>query len=46
MTTEKDLIFTQYTFSCFSATAQVAHLVLPTHEANASKTKRAFFYKL
>ena len=44
MTKSKDLIFAQRTFFCFSATAQVAHLVFcPTHKPTLRKTKRATF---
>ena len=46
MTQDKDLIFAQHTFFCFSATAQVAHLVFcPTHKPTLRKTKRATFFQ-
>ena len=41
MTQDKDLIFAQHTFFCFSATAQVAHLVLPDTQANASQNQKS-----
>ena len=44
MTTDKDLIFAHRTFFCFSATAQVAHLVLPDTQANASQNQKSHFF--
>ncbi len=38
-----DLIFAQRTFCCFSATAQVAHLVLPDTQPNVKNQKSHFF---
>lgn len=44
MTQDKDLIFAQHTFFCFSATAQVAHLVLPdTQRQRFTKPKEPIF---
>ena len=44
MTQDKDLIFAQHTFFCFSATAQVAHLVLPdTQRQRFAKPKEPLF---
>ena len=44
MTKHKDLIFAQHTFFCFSATAQVAHLVLPdTQRQRFAKPKEPLF---
>jgi len=43
MTQDKDLIFAQHTFFCFSATAQVAHLVLPDTQANPSQNQKSHF---
>jgi len=44
MTQDKDLVFAQRTFFCFSATAQVAHLVLPdTQRQRFTKPKEPIF---
>lgn len=43
MTQDKDLIFVQRTFFCFSATAQVAHLVLPDTQTNTSQNQKSHF---
>ena len=44
MTQDKDLIFAQRTFFCFSATVQVAHLVLPdTQRQRFAKPKEPLF---
>ena len=42
--TRRDLIFAPRTFFCFSATAQVAHLVLPDTQANASQNQKSHFF--
>ncbi len=42
--TRRDLIFAPRTFFCFSATAQVAHLVLPDTRANASQNQKSHFF--
>ena len=44
MTTDNDLIFAQRTFFCFSATAQVAHLVLSDTQTNASQNQKSHFF--
>lgn len=44
--TQKDLIFAPPTFFCFSATAQLAHLVLPDTPAYASQTQKSQFLAL
>jgi hypothetical protein len=44
MTQDNDLIFALRTFFCFSATAQVAHLVLPdTQRQRFAKPKEPLF---
>jgi hypothetical protein len=42
--TSRDLIFAPSAFFCFSATAQVAHLVLPDTQANASQNQKSHFF--
>ena len=39
----RDLIFALRTFFCFSATAQVAHLVLPDTQANPPQNQQSHF---
>lgn len=39
----RDLIFAPRTFFCFSATAQVAHLVFPDTQPNSKNQKSHFF---
>lgn len=41
--TRRELIFAQRSFFCFSATAQVAHLVFPDTQPNAKNQKSHFF---
>lgn len=42
--TRKDLIFARPAFFCFSAYAQLAHLVLPDTQANPSQTQKSQFF--
>ena len=44
MKTDNDLIFAPRTFFCFSASAQVAHLVLPNTQTNTSQNQKSHFF--